>query len=356
MKTELIVTTTTETQPELSNAGDTICGVICIVILTLGLLGNIPAIIHFSLDLTNKIYLNEKKLCFDSLFVCISITDALICIGILPIMLSFLEGRDEVFFRSPVFCEIWGVIWTILPYLSIFLVAILSFTRTYTLVSPLKTVRCKYVLGSVAAYIIFLVTRSTVPLLATSYTNTSYTYFPDSVLCQEDVQTVNTYWHVKMISNQIQLLFPIFPVSISAIVSFVVLHAKKRTMDCSRKVAKMQRGATVTILLVTVLYWLCNVPVVVNYMYFHVMYRGGHTYTEMYGTVFMHWYSWPATISLSVGINSLLNPVIYLTRMKRFREFFIKGYQKMTAAENLSVTVRQSTNMIVLSPNNVTFR
>ena len=355
MKTEF-VTTTTATQPELSNTGDTICGVICIMILTLGLLGNIPAIIHFSLDLTNKIYLNEKKLCFDSLFVCISITDALICIGILPIMLSFLEGRDEVFFGSPVFCEIWGVIWTILPYLSIFLVAILSFTRTYTLVSPLKTVRCKYVLGSVAAYTIFLVARSTVPLLATSYTNTSYTYFPDSVLCQEDVPTVNTYWHVKMISNQIQLLFPIFPVSISAIVSFVVLHAKKRTMDCSRKVAKMQRGATVTILLVTVLYWLCNVPVVVNYMYFHVMYRGGHTYTEMYGTVFMHWYSWPATISLSVGINSLLNPVIYLTRMKRFREFFIKGYQRITAAENLSVTVRQSTNMIVLSPHNVTFR
>ncbi|XP_063689710.1 uncharacterized protein LOC134822532 [Bolinopsis microptera] len=337
----------TPSPPDMSSAGDTFCGVLCILIIILGLLGNIPAIIHFSMDLSSKIYINEKKLCFDSLFVCIAITDTLICLGMLPVMLSFLEGRDPVFFDNALFCYIWGVMWTVLPYLSIFLVAILSFSRTYTLVRPLGMVRCKLILGIVGGYLLLLVTRSGIPLIAAAHTNTSYTYFKDSVLCQEDIAEVNTYWHFKMIANQVQLLLPIFPVTISCIASFGVLHVRRRRLQCSDRVAKMQSEATLTIMMVTIVYWICNFPVVVNYMYFHIRFRQGYTYNSMYGTVFMHWYSWPATITLSVGINSVLNPLIYFTRMKRFREFFIKGYQKIS--ENMSVTVRSSSSAVDLT-------
>ena len=192
---------TTMATPSFSTVGDITCAILCFAILLLGPLGNLSAALLFATEIRSPpdMY-SEKKRCFDSLFLWISVTDTLICLCMLPVAVTLLEDREPALFASPLFCTVWGVLWTVLPYLSVFLVAALSLTRTYALVRPLGHVSCHVVTYVIIVYTCYLGARSVVPLVTTSYT--SYMYFSDSISCMEDTQ-MNAYWHFKMIANQV---------------------------------------------------------------------------------------------------------------------------------------------------------
>lgn len=81
------------------------------------------------------------------------------------------------------------------------------------------------------------------------------------------------------------------------------------------------RKATITIIIVTILYIIFNIPLFVNYV-LYVITILKYTYPGPIYSGVMHYYSWNITALLSTALNSSANPVVYFTRFKRFRQWF----------------------------------
>eukprot|EP00116_Pleurobrachia_bachei_P005756 sb/3466018/ len=316
--------TPTPPLPGHLSTGDTACGVVCIILFVVGTLANLPALIFF---IGQRRKSTDKKRVFDGLFICTCTTDLLICIGMLPIALSFLGGRDTgLLSDSPWVCHVWAALWYILPYFSVACVTVLSFTRTYTLIRPLSPLKDTVVFGTLAAYMMFLVFRTVISLFLRPAVEFLYDRY--TVMCVEAVgiteyPNYETYYVAKLIINQILLLAPVLPITISCIVCFIVFHKYRLTRRGSKRTLRLQSEATITILMVTVVYWLCNVPMVINYIGYHVTRNNKLQDDPYYNVEFLAWYSWPIVLTVSVGVNATVNPIIYATRMRLFREFIV---------------------------------
>ena len=70
----------------------------------------------------------------------------------LPIAASSLSQRKPLLYSNSVFCNIHGFLWNITSRLSIFLVMILSLTRTAFLTMPFKKMNKRAVLLSIVVY------------------------------------------------------------------------------------------------------------------------------------------------------------------------------------------------------------
>ena len=82
----------------------------------------------------------------------------------------------------------------------------------------------------------------------------------------------------------------------------------------------MKNQATVTVLIFTLVYILCNIPVLVSLTRFSIQ-KASEWTIDIFGEpgVFVNYYIWPLTYITLVQTNSLLNPMIYLVRMSWFR-------------------------------------
>ena len=97
----------------------------------------------------------------NTLFVCISTTDLLLCtITLFSAISAFSYGSPGVF-ASPVFCNFWGFIWHTGCGFSIFLVAVLAVSRWRSLVYPLRHVRKRLILPITLGYLGVQVFKST---------------------------------------------------------------------------------------------------------------------------------------------------------------------------------------------------
>jgi len=131
--------------------------------------------------------------------------------------------------------------------------------------------------------------------------------------------------------------FPFFPIFLSFCVSLLYLK-KTRSRVATTASVKRQEKASSTIILFTSLYVICNVPVTVYAIYLtslvaDLLNKASRsvsneiTFTEykatFSGTYFERHYVWILGVNLSVVLNSTLNPILYIWRMRRFRDFVI---------------------------------
>ena len=232
-------------------------------------------------------------------------------------------------FGNSVCCNLWGMMWGTLPYFSVFLITTLSISRTITIARPFYEVRPNLVFCVVLGYLTYLLLRSIIPPLLS---RSVLVYYTDHVGCVE-LSKQKWYWLFKMVTNEIQMLVPVVCITLSCVLSYATLRRKSRRVTPSGM--RRQQEATKTIMLVTLLYWVCNVPVIANYIYFNLMMSAENQ--DLYrGSMLMQWYSWPLTFVISVGLNSLLNPVVYAFRMKTFREFIKLGTERLFYVIELS--------------------
>ena len=105
---------------------------------------------------------------------------------------------------------------------------------------------------------------------------------------------------------------------------------------------EMQRRAGVTIILFTLLYLICNVPVVVVILMYALVFIRGIPYTHVFSSVFLYWYSWVVIYIIGVALNSTLNPLLYLWRMHHFRDFILNRNEHGTRENWVSRFTAQS--------------
>ena len=134
-----------------------------------------------------------------------------------------------------------------------------------------------------------------------------------------------TFQIFDAILSLVQVVFPILPILACSITSTSVLILSKRVSKRSNTATKLKNDATITIIWVTVIYILCNIPAVLNYAQ-HVVavYTGRYflfdtTSEGRSAYVFLSFYTWIYSFILMVALNSLANPLLYALRMRRFR-------------------------------------
>ena len=296
---------------------DVLYGTLCCTCFLLGLPGNLVALIYF---------LRRKRDVSTVLYRVITLNDAIICLAVFPAGISFLGGRTPGFvFGNSVTCNVWVYVWLLNLRLSVFLVLVLCSSRTYSLLNPFGERRWKSVLVVVVIY--FLV-QVGVTVALQSYKKTKTVFLEEMAICGVVLagKTVKKkgFTIFLEIFNQVDGVAPIFVVLVSSVISVVVL-LKSDSSGTSNIIAlkRSRNRATVTILLFAAVYGIFNVPVVAsrilyyvdiftNYRFYFHEFDNGHEF---------YYYFENFTFTLSVALNSCINPLLYIWRMDSFRRF-----------------------------------
>ena len=319
-------------------AVDHMLGAVCTLCLLIGCPANIVSFLYFlkreSRGSLNRFYMAK-------LYRLISITDTLLCFLILPVILvSFSKHREPGIFASDVFCAAWGLLWNILPVLSVFLVAILSFSRTSLIVYPLKVLNFKTPLIFLTTSVFILATEKLVA--AFSNYGTSYSYWKRHMVCY--LQNVNdnihyeadSYDFIQAIIILVVQALPIIPILASfSICVYKLQMARKKEMRMSmvkKKISK-HRKAKVTVIIVTAVYILCNIPVLFSHFFFFSLFlqsldqNGPGIPKELDRIEFS--YVWVVAYAVLVVVNAACNPFVYFITMKEFKNYVSQGIETL---------------------------
>ena len=145
---------TTAAIPYISQI-DTLYGTLCICSFLIGTAGNALALIYF---------LRKKQDVPTLIYTSVVIVDMLVAVVVFPVAVSLYDNRKRVFFSSKAFCDVWGLAWVSVSRMSVFLVALLSVSRAYSLTFPFHVVRRRTILAVILTAALLHILGSTIPL------------------------------------------------------------------------------------------------------------------------------------------------------------------------------------------------
>ena len=242
--------------------------------------------------------------------------------------------------------------------LSVFLVLILSISRTIVLVIPLHHVAKRTVLSSILGYLVYLVLENII-----LEREETIIYDRVDVYCYEQdnprlVSVLNDCLHVAT------LALPLIPIVISCVVS--VHHVRNSThLSAHSDVAGsvMKRRATVTVILLTLTYLFFNIPLIANLVVWivTVSHYGGWPGPVYSTNTFFYMYCWNVTDVLFVGLNAAFNPIIYFLRFPNCQRWTISNltgfHARLTGRRQEATSVRRCSSFrarngsVILSHN-----
>lgn len=320
---------------------DIILGTVLLLTCLLGSLGNLAAQKFF----WNQSPRSANNAYFKLIYQTISAVDLVICITVFPVVEAFYRSPDDtlVLFGSAWFCNVWGFLWEILPTISVFLVGILSMSRLFLLQKPsLKLNRILFVVlfgvyvgGTAAAKLGLLLDQNDIDYwMIARYCIMVYDD-PESKAVDLDFDANQLKITAVMM---VQLALPIFPVTLSFALTMLILYRTQRTSRRANSSGDAQRKAATTVILVTLLYIILNLPVVAHFgMLLRCVLRNVHDichYESLYPSRFAYYYIWPIMYVVCVTLNSTLNPCVYLYQMGKFRKFVRESVSASVGHEN----------------------
>ena len=285
------------------------------LILVLGLLGNISAFIYF--------WPRRLKTASDRLFVAIVVVDILTCLLTIPVTTSIFNNRELMLFNSPVFCGIWTVTTSFLFKLSIFLVTVLSVTRTVAMVSPDNEVKLSSILVTTTGYATLILTLDGA-FFATGWIKGSY--YKERILCDyapTDHAQSERALRFLFFAFQLEVLLP-------PIVMFVSFFVSVISLSCSRTAARNNdeaefRRTSVSLVIFTAVSLACNIPLIIFQIFRVLAYFDG-AWEERTKTLITENYGYFLFRYLPYALNAALNPVVYLLRMRGFKDKVLHFY------------------------------
>ena len=292
--------------PEL----DQLLGSLCLISLLIGTPANIISFIYF--------YRQTPYTALSTLYTAIAATDAWISLNGYPNAVLLLSSRDPGLFGDYTFRQLWGLTWEPMPYFSVFLVLVISLMRTVKIVWPTHQVKQKHVVILIGSYAAFLVVRFLVGITFFGKYGLSKAYPGYPYIQISDI----TYTAFDLYLSLVSLAFPIVPIIVSASISMTMLILSKRTTASTHRSDKIKNYATVTVLIFTLVYISCNIPVFLCYLRFAIWKLSDWKVDIFHGpSVFLDRYIWILTYITQVQLNSFLNPCVYLLRMGKFRAY-----------------------------------
>ena len=270
-----------------------------------GTMGNINAFRYFA---------SQRKELSTCIYLCISLNDTVVSLLTIPVAVSYIGHRDPILFALPGFCTFWGSINTVVPHLSVFMVAVLSLTRTHSLIFPLKKFRKRSILIVMGLYCIALSLQAGIPL---ALKMSRMVYLPEDTYCYSE-GSGEVWRNVDTILDVIELGCPIIPVIFSCAISSIHI-LKSRSISNCRSSSRIKVNASITIIIFTLVYIMFNIPVFIQFiLYLVTLYKYEYP-GPLFQSLWMSSYSWNVVFVLCVAINATINPFIYFCRMQHFK-------------------------------------
>ena len=295
------------------------CVIVMLMILagSLALPANILAFKYFWSD--------KRRDIANTMYIAIAVIDVCISITYLPVAVSLLNGRDPMWFNSAAFCAFWSVFFGYHLEISMFLVMLLSVSRTLVIVFPFMVVSKNKVLGAFLIYTAFNIAADFVGY----HHGMTYVYGSDTAYCYE-IEPSSTslttgaklILKISNIKTTVQLGIPPIVIFISFVISTVKLMRPVRVFSGMQR--NVSRRATKTVAMFTGIFLMCNLPYFVCYM-LETITVVAFSYPEpFFSGTFMFYYSWVIAKPFMIVLNAVCNPVLYFCRMPRFRLWILE--------------------------------
>ena len=316
---------------------------------------------------------NDNSCFFRRVYLAITLTDTLICFVLIPVVdAGFTPNRAGYIFHGKRFCEVWTVIWWILPQTSVLLVGLLSVSRLVVLVRPGATLALwlPWLLPSgfaaviVAVYVGGVLSGALFPQYVTDWMYCAVLPVP---MEEPNREVSRLEWNSGIFLFTVASLAPaisLILISTSFAISLVVLKRQTKTALSVGGSIRKQQKASKTVFIITFIYILFNIPstlallgilakiastlkfrpmVIEEYILEYIKSSSPEKAFSSYVIVLVS--------LLPVSLNSLANPIVYFYRIDAFRQYFKCQLRK--SYRNLRMSVNQS--MSLLRKSSTTF-
>ncbi|XP_063677802.1 uncharacterized protein LOC134813851 isoform X2 [Bolinopsis microptera] len=303
-----------------SETADLAIASLTVLLILIGLIGNSTSLVYF--------WQQRKKAIHPKLYTMICAVDICSCITAIPVIISLFNSRTPVLFEDNVFCATWTVAMTVLLKLAMFLVMIVSVTRTIAMTFPLRKIRADVVIKVIIAYMTFICFVDVVVLSAGWFE----TKFKEDVsMCEIRPKGERVPIHyVYSLAVQTELLLSsVLVFSSFAYGTFRLVT--KRSQRNSRRTTKNNFQAkedamfvqvTVTIAIFTAVFLMCNLPgFILQLTYFLGQFAQFKVDDVMIESRFLWWYSHIVFYFFCGLLNAAINPFLYFSRMPNYRNW-----------------------------------
>ena len=286
---------------------DVLIALILMLCLLIGLPGNLISLFFYSCrrDFASLVYSSICGL------------DVFICLISIPVMISLFNHRMPGILANQIFCVGWNVVFYFLARMSMFLVMLLSVSRTIAIVFPFYQMRKIVFLASSGIYILIMFIWSG---LVVHYGGADmfYSYDKVNVYCYYELFKVgNSFAQIEQILFVLSLGIP----PIVTLISFTISVNKLARKSSVSHMSDRNRQASVTLASFTGLFLICNAPCFANNVVYMVGSFLGIYPRPFYMSTFMFFYSWVLAEVVSVVVNAALNPVLYYFRVQALRQW-----------------------------------
>ena len=279
----------------------------------------IPAFYKSIRHISNKFYL------------IMAITDIMTSLSMIPFCVSRLYNGQSKLYSSVVVCNTAGVLFSLGSQLSVLSVALQSIIRTKSLLFPLREIKLLPLYVFCVFYCVAQMLIAALPFLV----GKKYKYYSIVTSCNFSLRErwdsdSLTYKVTLMLVGILPFLWPAIPILISCFISVFLLLVRNRNLGDETTNARC-RHASVTIVLVTTLYIILNIP---YWNYLLVWLVDFKSAAVWFATNDPHHYLYTFLNPFSMLLNSGINPLIYLVRMRKVRENVSELFKCRAGDEN----------------------
>ncbi|KAL5258594.1 hypothetical protein ACHWQZ_G009165 [Mnemiopsis leidyi] len=318
-----------------------------------GTMFSLEFVLGTGLNVLVLVYFLTKREASNSrfLYLCINSVDITICgLSFLSAVTAF-KGGSAALLQHPIVCTCHGMLWNIAPRLSIFLIAVLSISRTLSLIYPLRKMRKIQIAAPVVVYTLLQALQSTIPF----WFGKRYKFSDIHLICGwalndiEMNQIVASFLY--LLFTTVQFVLPAVPIVLSCCLSCYQLRNSNSTIKNSETKCR-KRQATITILFLTAAYIFFNLPVWVYTITKNVIVFRGDWEMEL---------SYEQDVLLqnlltthTVIVNSIVNAVVYLVRLTGLRSFVCRIMRGMCVwgrcgkSDNVKRLTHQLTHQVTM--------
>ncbi|KAL5253127.1 hypothetical protein ACHWQZ_G015779 [Mnemiopsis leidyi] len=226
---------------------DKVMACMMIFFLVVAVLGNTLSLTYFSkkgkVTLPSFLYIVVGS--FD---ICISLTSV-------PVIVSLIHSRTPALFHNNILCAWWPALFYFLKRMSMFLIMMMSVTRSVVTSFPFLVIRIKEVLIATTIYSTVIIAVDAVYLIMDGYLKTRYGQKQSSCEIYFTKHPASTFYSILL---QLELLVPCAIVLISFMLclkSLIQVTTEHKTEE-----TKKFRKVSITIGIFVGVFLVCNIP------------------------------------------------------------------------------------------------
>ena len=282
-----------------------------------GLPGNLLSLIYF-------FSANRRGSSF--IYTMVATIDVCTCVVHFPTMMALFNARKPGIFGNMMFCVTWIVVYNYLQLMSMFLVMLLSVSRTISLIFLRYQVKKKFLVAAFLAYTCFL---NLWHIIAHVFGGSDkwYGYWPYDVYCYRYLYTKPLLYIEQFIRATCIGVPPILTT-----ISFITISYQLSRKSLVSNTNKKKHQAVVTMAMFTGLFLVCNLPCLLNNIIWFVnKFLHYEDYSgPIYSNPFMVYYSWVISDVICTVLNASLNPILYLYRMTQLKKWVSAKFFRRT--------------------------